>query len=126
MSERARSPRSPLSDRPTPEDDPERDEPAEGGAVRPDEMPGELVEFLNAIDSMRRAEQRPHPGPEDVCRVLARLNYRRGGRKPAVKSFTPEYARALDDYKRRTKRLFPSWSEVHRVVVELGWKRRAA
>jgi hypothetical protein len=99
---------------------------AESGAVRPDEMPGELVEFLNAIDALRRAEQRPNPGPEDVCRVLAELGYRRRGRKPAVRTFGPEYARAIDEYKRRTKRLFPNWSEIHRVLVDLGWKRSAA
>lgn len=112
--------------RPAPAPDEPRDDTpeAEAGAVRPDEMPGELVEFLNAIDALRRAEQRPHPGPEDLCRVLSRLGYRRRGRKPAARSFAPEYASALEEYKRRTKRLFPSWSEIHRVVLDLGWKRR--
>lgn len=55
------------------------DEDAKGGATRPDEMPAEVLEFIQAIDDYKRLNRRPFPTWSEVLEVLKGLGYQRAG-----------------------------------------------
>ncbi len=46
-------------------------------ALRPDEMPADVLEFITAIDDYKRAHQRPFPTWSEVLEVLKSLGYQR-------------------------------------------------
>ena len=46
-------------------------------AMRPDEMPAEVVEFITAMDQYKREHQRPFPNWSEVLEVLKSLGYSR-------------------------------------------------
>ena len=50
------------------------------GAVRPDEMPAEVLEFITAIDEYKRLHRRPFPTWSEVLEVLKGLGYSRSTR----------------------------------------------
>lgn len=45
--------------------------------LRPDEMPGDVLEFITAIDDYKRLHQRPFPTWSEVLEVLKSLGYER-------------------------------------------------
>jgi len=45
--------------------------------LRPDEMPPDVLEFINAIDRYKRIHQRPFPNWSEVLEVLKTLGYER-------------------------------------------------
>lgn len=47
--------------------------------TRPDEMSGEVVEFIQAIDQYKRLQQRPFPSWSEVLEVLKALGYAKVG-----------------------------------------------
>lgn len=47
------------------------------GATRPDEMPAEVLEFIQAIDEYKRINRRPFPSWSEVLEVLKALGYNR-------------------------------------------------
>lgn len=96
------------------------------GAVRPDQMSGELCKFLAAVDAYRRDSGRSQLSAPDVRKVLHALGYRREGQTVDPRTFEREYEAVLAAYKQRTKRLFPNWSEIHALLLEAGWRREAA
>lgn len=89
--------------------------------ARPDEMPAEIVQFINAIDAFKRHNMVAHLQPEQVLAVAHELGY-----NPAPEIREDEgaaYVAALDRYKRENKRLYPNWSEVFEVLREIGYTR---
>jgi hypothetical protein len=48
------------------------------GAMRPDEMPADVLEFITAIDDYKRKHQRPFPNWSEVLEVVKSLGYKRG------------------------------------------------
>jgi len=56
------------------------DEEKKGTAVRPDEMPAEVLEFITAIDEYKRLHRRPFPTWSEVLEVLKGLGYQRSMR----------------------------------------------
>jgi hypothetical protein len=48
-----------------------------GGAVRPDEMTPEVLEFIHALDTYKRKKQRPFPNCSEILEVLKSLGYSR-------------------------------------------------
>ena len=46
-------------------------------ALRPDEMPADVLEFITAIDDYKRHHQRPFPTWSEVLEVLKSLGYQR-------------------------------------------------
>lgn len=108
---------------------PDSDDEGDGGtsgAVRPDQMSGELCKFLAAVDAYRRDSGRSQLAAPDVRKLLHALGYRREGQKVDARTFEREYEAVLAAYKQRTKRLFPNWSEIHALLLEAGWRREAA
>lgn len=63
--------------RPEPPSEPhEESEPSSRPSpTRPDEMTGEVVEFIQAIDKYKRLQQRPFPSWSEVLEVLKSLGY---------------------------------------------------
>lgn len=55
----------------------ETEEEGKGGSMRPDEMPAEVVEFIQAIDEYKRIHCRPFPSWSEVLEVLKALGYER-------------------------------------------------
>ena len=47
--------------------------------TRPDEMSGEVIEFIQAIDQYKRLQQRPFPSWSEVLEVLKALGYSKVG-----------------------------------------------
>ncbi|MDE0891616.1 MAG: hypothetical protein OSB14_05490 [Planctomycetota bacterium] len=47
--------------------------------LRPDEMSGDLVEFITAIDSYKRIHERPFPSWSEVLVIVKALGYERAG-----------------------------------------------
>jgi hypothetical protein len=45
--------------------------------IRPDEMTGDLVEFITAIDSYKRIHERPFPSWSEVLEIVKALGYNR-------------------------------------------------
>ena len=45
--------------------------------IRPDEMTGDLVEFITAIDSYKRIHERPFPSWSEVLEIVKALGYSR-------------------------------------------------
>ena len=45
--------------------------------IRPDEMSGDLVEFITAIDSYKRIHERPFPSWSEVLDIIKALGYSR-------------------------------------------------
>ena len=45
--------------------------------IRPDEMTGDLVEFITAIDSYKRIHERPFPSWSEVLDIVKALGYNR-------------------------------------------------
>ena len=45
--------------------------------IRPDEMSGDLVEFITAIDSYKRIHERPFPSWSEVLEIVKSLGYSR-------------------------------------------------
>lgn len=56
-------------------DEPEVEE--KRGSTRPDEMPPEVLEFIQAIDEYKRIHRRPFPTWSEVLEVLKTLGYTR-------------------------------------------------
>jgi len=46
-------------------------------AMRPDEMPADVIEFITAMDAYKREHQRPFPNWSEVLEVLKALGYSR-------------------------------------------------
>lgn len=89
---------------------------------KPDEMSGDLIEFINAIDEYKRRNMVAHLSLERVVEVVHELGYE----CPLGRSDADEIAYiadAVDEYKRTHKRLFPNWSEVFEVLREIGYER---
>jgi hypothetical protein len=59
------------------ESGPETEEEGKGGSMRPDEMPAEVLEFIQAIDEYKRIHRRPFPSWSEVLEVLKTLGYER-------------------------------------------------
>lgn len=55
----------------------ETEEEGKGGSMRPDEMPAEVLEFIQAIDEYKRIHRRPFPSWSEVLEVLKTLGYQR-------------------------------------------------
>ena len=56
------------------------DEPESGerrGSLRPDEMPPEVLEFIQAIDEYKRVHRRPFPTWSEVLEIVKTLGYQR-------------------------------------------------
>jgi hypothetical protein len=53
------------------------DEEGKSGSLRPDEMPAEVLEFIQAIDEYKRIHRRPFPTWSEVLEVLKGLGYGR-------------------------------------------------
>jgi hypothetical protein len=47
------------------------------GTLRPDEMPAEVLEFIQAIDEYKRVQRRPFPTWSEVLEILKMLGYER-------------------------------------------------
>ncbi len=47
--------------------------------TKPDEMSGEVIEFITAIDDYKRIHQRPFPTWSEVLDILKELGYSRTG-----------------------------------------------
>jgi hypothetical protein len=47
-------------------------------AMRPDEMPADVLEFITAMDDYKRKHQRPFPNWSEVLEVVKSLGYARG------------------------------------------------
>ena len=47
------------------------------GSTRPDEMPPEVLEFIQAIDEYKRVHRRPFPSWSEVLEILKTLGYER-------------------------------------------------
>ena len=45
--------------------------------IRPDQMSGDLVEFITAIDSYKRIHERPFPSWSEVLEIVKALGYHR-------------------------------------------------
>ena len=48
-------------------------------ALRPDEMPADVVEFMTAMDDYKRRHGRPFPNWSEVLQVVKALGYRKAG-----------------------------------------------
>lgn len=46
-------------------------------ATKPDEMPAEVIEFIQAIDTYKRVNQRPFPNWSEVLEIVKSLGYNR-------------------------------------------------
>jgi len=46
-------------------------------SARPDEMPPEVLEFIQAIDEYKRVHRRPFPSWSEVLEILKTLGYER-------------------------------------------------
>lgn len=55
----------------------EPEEEGKSGSLRPDEMPAEVLEFIQAIDEYKRIHRRPFPSWSEVLEVLKTLGYQR-------------------------------------------------
>ena len=47
------------------------------GSLRPDEMPPEVLEFIQAIDEYKRLHRRPFPTWSEVLEIVKTLGYQR-------------------------------------------------
>jgi len=47
------------------------------GSTRPDEMPPEVLEFIQAIDEYKRVNRRPFPTWSEVLEIVKTLGYQR-------------------------------------------------
>ena len=47
--------------------------------IRPDQMSGDLVEFITAIDVYKRIHERPFPSWSEVLEIVKALGYHRAG-----------------------------------------------
>jgi hypothetical protein len=60
---------------------PREDEDSETGerhvSARPDEMPPEVLEFIQAIDEYKRVRRRPFPTWSEVLEIVKTLGYQR-------------------------------------------------
>jgi hypothetical protein len=98
--------------------------------TRPDEMPPEVFEFIDAIEKYKRRSMKAHLASEQVLAVVRELGYgqRGGGREREDgegdrERVVEEYEGALEAYKKRYRRPFPNWSEVFEVLREIGFNR---
>jgi hypothetical protein len=93
--------------------------------TRPDEMPPEVFEFIDAIEKYKRRTMKAHLGSAQVLEVARGLGYGRvgGDGEGDGKGAVAEYEGALEAYKKRFKRPFPNWSEVFEVLREIGFDR---
>lgn len=88
--------------------------------TKPDEMAGEVIEFIAAIDEFKRRNMVQHLPLEQVLEVVEQLGYESGD---AARDEGRRVQRAIDDYREAHSRLFPNWSEVFYVLRELGYER---
>ena len=68
--ERARS-------HPAPREEAEPEASERRGSTRPDEMPPEVLEFIQAIDEYKRVHRRPFPSWSEVLEIVKTLGYER-------------------------------------------------
>ena len=47
------------------------------GATKPDEMPADVLEFIQAIDDYKRKENRPFPSWSEILEIVKSLGYER-------------------------------------------------
>lgn len=47
------------------------------GATKPDEMPPDVLEFIQAIDDYKRKENRPFPSWSEILEIVKSLGYER-------------------------------------------------
>lgn len=70
-----------ASERPAPRPAARQEEDSEGGerhtSARPDEMPPEVLEFIQAIDEYKRVHRRPFPTWSEVLEIVKTLGYER-------------------------------------------------
>lgn len=57
----------------------EGDDTKRSAATKPDEMPADVIEFIQAIDVYKRVNQRPFPSLSEVLQVVKSLGYQRAG-----------------------------------------------
>ena len=91
---------------------------------KPDEMSAEVIEFIGAIDEVKRREMTQHLGLPQILEVVHELGFRSATAGIGDGELRNVQA-ALDDYRREHERLFPNWSEVWSVLRELGYERQA-
>ena len=53
------------------------EDPKKATATKPDEMPAEVIEFIQAIDAYKRVNQRPFPNWSEVLEIVKSLGYNR-------------------------------------------------
>ncbi|MEM9802923.1 MAG: hypothetical protein AAGA20_21540 [Planctomycetota bacterium] len=51
--------------------------PSAGGTRKPDEMPADVLEFIQAIDDYKRNENRPFPTWSEILDIVKSLGYER-------------------------------------------------
>jgi hypothetical protein len=53
------------------------EDPKKATATKPDEMPADVIEFIQAIDTYKRVNQRPFPNWSEVLEIVKALGYNR-------------------------------------------------
>lgn len=109
-----------MSDQETRTDAATGSKPAKPKVSKPDEMAGEVVEFIAAIDEFKRRNMLQHLPLQQVLEVVRELGY---DCSEAARDEERRVQVAIDNYREAHSRLFPNWSEVFFVLRELGYDR---
>lgn len=112
----------PEGDNAKPQESAPKPKPAKPRIQKPDEMTGEVLEFINALDDFKRREMTAHLPWEQVLLVVRELGYQHP-EDLAPKREVKRFEGALANYRKNHGRLFPNWSEVFSVVVEMGYRK---
>jgi hypothetical protein len=67
----------PAHKRASTREEPEPESSERRGSTRPDEMPPEVLEFIQAIDEYKRVHRRPFPSWSEVLEIVKTLGYER-------------------------------------------------
>ena len=105
-----------------PQETPDAPKPSKPRIQKPDEMTGEVLEFLNALDDFKRREMTQHLPWQQVLEVVRELGYRHP-KELKKQGELKRFEGALADYRESHGRLFPNWSEVFSVVLEMGYRK---
>ena len=90
---------------------------------KPDEMSDDVVDFIAAIDEVKRREMIQHLELTRVIEIVHELGFR-SATAGRGKGELRAVEQALQDYRQEHDRLFPNWSEVWSVLRELGYERQ--
>jgi hypothetical protein len=66
-------------ERPAAREEEDCESPERRTSARPDEMPPEVLEFIQAIDEYKRVNRRPFPTWSEVLEIVKTLGYQRAG-----------------------------------------------